>query len=248
VNKPLNQLKPQLRSAVCHFWNTRRDQNTKQTHAGTRDQGTRGAVTGGKQMDGFIKLTRDLVLKAGISDADIYRSKSIELPGYFRPTKQWDLLVVSSGTLLAVIELKSQVGPSFGNNFNNRAEEAIGSAADLWAAYREGAFKGSVRPWLGYVFLLEDCAKSRTPVKVDEPHFSVFPEFKGSSYLRRYEWLCRKLVLERYYEAAAFMTSPAQTGPDGDYTEPADDLTFHDFSASLYGEMTAHVTMGNNRR
>jgi len=35
------------------------------------------------------------------------------------------------------IELKSRVG-SFGNNVNNRTEEAIGNAADIWRAYEEG--------------------------------------------------------------------------------------------------------------
>jgi hypothetical protein len=78
---------------------------------------------------------------------------------------------------LAAVEFKSQRGPSFGNNFNNRTEEAMGSALDLWTAYREGAFNKTIRPWLGYVFLLEDCEGSRRPVKVREPHFKVFPEF-----------------------------------------------------------------------
>lgn len=78
-----------------------------------------------------------------------------------------------------MVELKSQVGHSFGNNFNNPVEEAIGSAVDIWTAYREGAFGGPIRPWLGYLFLLEDCPKSRSPVKVEEPHFKVFPEFIG---------------------------------------------------------------------
>jgi hypothetical protein len=35
------------------------------------------------------------------------------------------------GSLVATVEVKSQVG-SFGNNFNNRVEEAIGSATDFW--------------------------------------------------------------------------------------------------------------------
>jgi hypothetical protein len=43
----------------------------------------------------------------------------MELPGYFRPTKEWDLLVILDGNLLASIEFKSQIGPSFGNNYNN---------------------------------------------------------------------------------------------------------------------------------
>ena len=41
-----------------------------------------------------------------------------------------DLLVVTEPAtrLVMAIELKSQVGASFGNNYNNRTEEAIGNA------------------------------------------------------------------------------------------------------------------------
>ena len=49
------------------------------------------------------------------------------------------MLVIDRDQLIAALEFKSQVGPSFGNNFNNRTEEAIGTAHDLWTAYREGA-------------------------------------------------------------------------------------------------------------
>jgi len=59
-------------------------------------------------------------------------------------------VVIHEGHLIAAMKFKSQTGPSFGNNFNNRTEEAIGSATDLWASYREEAFKPSPRPWLGY--------------------------------------------------------------------------------------------------
>jgi len=78
------------------------------------------------------------------------------LPGFFRPTKDWDLVVMLNHPLLASPEFKSQVGPSFGNNFNNRVEEAVGSATDLWTAYREEAFAKFPRPWLGYLMLLEE--------------------------------------------------------------------------------------------
>ena len=47
------------------------------------------------------------------------------------------------------VEFKSQVGPSFGNNFNNRTEEAIGNAEDIWTAYREGRFGRHRAPLLG---------------------------------------------------------------------------------------------------
>lgn len=190
-------------------------------------------------MDGFVELITRLIRLGGISDAAVYRSKSLELPGFFRPTKKWDLLVVLDGVLLAVIEAKSQVGPSFGNNFNNRTEEAIGSAADLWTAYREGAFGDSPRPWLGYIFLLEDCEKSRTPVKVAEPHFDVFAEFRNASYMKRYELLCRKLIRERHYETAAFLTSSRREGERGEFSEPAADLAFLRFATSLVAHVSA---------
>ena len=86
--------------------------------------------------------------------------------------KKWDLLVVADGQFLAGIEFKSQVG-SFGNNYNNRTEEAIGSATDLWAAYREGAFKPSARPWLGYLMLLEETPESMRSVRAQTSFQSV---------------------------------------------------------------------------
>ena len=47
---------------------------------------------------------------------------------------------MDKGELIAAIELKSQVGPSFGKNFNNHTEEAIGTAPDFWTAYKHDAF------------------------------------------------------------------------------------------------------------
>jgi len=184
-------------------------------------------------MDGFIQRLAEALLDAGIPEACLFHHRRLELPGFFRPTKEWDLLVVKNGRLLVALEAKSQVGPSFGNNFNNRTEEAVGSAVDLWTAYREGALNRTVRPWLGYVFLLEDCPASRRPVTVQEPHFPVLPEFKEASYAQRYEWFCRKLIRERHYNAAAFLLSPRPAKTGARYTEPAEDLTFGSFVSAL---------------
>jgi hypothetical protein len=189
--------------AVAHYWQTRVAQRKKQEAGGKADQGLRSAVTGGAQMDGFIDLFGEVATRAGVPSQCLFRRKAVELPGFFRPTKEWDLLVVRDRTLIAAIEAKSQVGPSFGNNFNNRTEEALGSALDLWTAFRERAFLDSPQPFLGYFFMLEDCDTSNRPVSVQQPHFKVFPEFAGASYARRYELFCRKLVLERHYTASA---------------------------------------------
>lgn len=192
-------------------------------------------------MDGYVRLISELLVESGISDATIYRKQNIELPGFFRPTKEWDLLVVVNGQLQASIEFKSQVGPSFGNNYNNRTEEALGSATDLLTAYREGAFRDSPRPWLGYVMLLEETLRSTAPVKVSEPHFPVFEEFREASYAKRYELFCLKLVRERLYDAACFMLSDKDGGLRGRYREPNPVINFENFVASLMGKAIAYV-------
>ena len=235
----LRNLPDRTGQAVAHYWKTRTGQQDKQLQTGKADQGLRSAVTGRAQMDGFIDLFTDLIVVAGIPERFVFRKKVVELPGFFRPTKEWDLLVVRDKTLLAAIEAKSQVGPSFGNNFNNRTEEAMGSALDLWTAYRERAYLDSPQPFLGYFFMLEDCGASNRPVKVKEPHFQVFPEFVGASYMRRYEVFCRKLVLERHYTAAAFVTSMEHDGIRGRFMTPAEDLSVERFAKTLAAHVAA---------
>lgn len=235
----LAELPKYTRDAVKFYWETRAKQLQKQRDAGGTDQGLRSAVTGGAQMDGFIELLTKLAVEAGIDRTQIYYRDSLELPGYFRPSKRWDFLIVAKNQLVAALEAKSQVGPSFGNNFNNRTEEAMGSALDLWTAFREKAFGSAVRPWIGYMFLLEESKRSTSPVGVKEPHFKVFPEFRDSSYAKRYELFCGRLVLERHYDAAAFLMSNAEKGANGDYSEPANDLTFQSFANSLVAHVAA---------
>lgn len=191
-------------------------------------------------MDGFVSWFARLIEQAGVPRHAIFRKKAIELPGFFRPTKEWDLLVVLDSQLILALEAKSQIGPSFGNNFNNRTEEAMGSALDLWTAFRERAFNKSIRPWLGYLMLLEDCEESRSPVKVSEPHFPVFKEFKNASYMKRYELFCGKLVREGHYSAACFLTAPAAGGLHGEHLEPFADLSLATFVKSLSAHVQAH--------
>jgi hypothetical protein len=233
------EIDARLSAAVKHFWTTRDAQAIKQgSLSGSKDAGARSAVTGGAQMNGFVNLVRELLCENGLPKAHVHCEKYVELPGWYRPEKKWDLLIVSDGKLIAGIEFKSQVG-SFGNNYNNRTEEAIGSATDIWSAYREGAFKPSARPWLGYLMLLEEAPESVRPVRAREPHFKVFPEFKDASYAKRYEVLLTKLVRERLYDASCFLMSSAAEGRKGLYREPSAELGFRSFVESLIAKAIA---------
>ncbi len=237
-NEILKNLDGKISKAVAHYWKTRSSQRRKQEQTGKADQGLRSAVTGGAQMDGFIDLFSELIIQAGIPEQYPFQKKGRFTAWLFQTYQGMGSPGCSANkTLIAAIEAKSQVGPSFGNNFNNRTEEAMGSALDLWTAFREQAYLESPQLFLGYFFMLEDCEASNRPVRVQEPHFKVFPEFVGASYMRRYELFCRKLVLERHYTASAFITSSSQEGIKGVFKTPADDLSMDRFAKIL----TAHA-------
>ena len=228
--------------AVQAFWGNRAKARQKQIESGKADQGERAGVTAGKNMDGFIALVIDIVKANGLAHATIHQQRAmLTLPGYFRPTKLWDLLVIHKDQLIAAIELKSQVGPSFGNNFNNRTEEAIGTAHDLWTAYREGAFGQQPRPFVGWMILVEDAPASRTPVAATSPHFNVFPEFQGASYLKRYDLLCQKLVQEQLYTTAALITSKRSAAASGKFSEMSAMTGLKTFVTTLAGHVAAEA-------
>lgn len=236
-----------LRDAVQSYWDARAKNKEKQVKSGKIDAGTRGEVTGGTQMGGLEILVADILCDAGLEKLDVRTRTALELPGYFRATKKWDLIVVSEDELVLAMEFKSQAGKSIGNNVNNRSEEAVGSAKDIWTAFREGRFGNSPAPFLGYFFLLEDRDNVKKPVSNKEPYFSVDPVFRGEAqqlkggkerfmgvpYSTRYELLCRRLVLERLYSAACFIMATNSTNTIID--EPAEDLTFRRFAAALRG-------------
>jgi hypothetical protein len=246
-------IEKRLQAAVQSYWNARAKNKQKQIESGRIDAGTRGEVTGGSQMGALEVFVSDILCDAGLKRLDIRTRTSLELPGYFRATKKWDLIVVSQNQLVLAMEFKSQAGKSIGNNVNNRSEEAVGSAKDIWIAFREGRFGNSPAPFLGYLFLLEDRANVKTPVANKEPYFPVDPEFRGEPgiprkdkphflgvpYSKRYELLCRRLVLERLYSSACFLL--ATNAKKTKITQPAEDLTFQRFAAALRGHAVAFL-------
>ena len=84
----MKDLDKRVSEAIRHFWETRAGQTQRQKAVGKADQGSRGAVTGGAQLDGFIGLVSDVLRENGIPDATIHRKKNVVSPGFFRPTKE----------------------------------------------------------------------------------------------------------------------------------------------------------------
>jgi hypothetical protein len=219
---------PRFLASVRNFWSVREDQAERQRSAGRLDAGTRGAVTGGQHLNDVALLIADVFIDAGIVPTGDCRL----LPGYYRASKNWDVVVTHKGAIVAIIELKSQVG-SFGNNFNNRVEEMIGQSLDLWRAVREHLL-GEIRPWFGYLMLLESHERSRAVLRVPRTAFPADPEFANTRYIDRYQIAFKRLLLEGDVNAVCLVTSDRE---QGEITYPDKAMTVTSFATAIHGRV-----------
>lgn len=236
----LEDIEQQVADATSYYWATLSDQADVQLKSENAARGRRSQVLGGSQMDGFAQLIENALVDAGVPRQAVLHDHDATLPGYYRATKRWDIAVVLDDELLAVMELKS-IASSFGNNLNNRIEEAVGNNTDLYQAYEQGLFEPSPTPWVGYLILMADTEKSRTSVRIREPNFEVDDEFKDASYIDRSEQLCLRMVRQRLVDAATFITSRKEDGLDGHYDEPNEELTFRRYASSLVAHVQSHI-------
>src|SRR5271156_2455551 len=94
-SKPLD-IEKRLQEAVQSYWDARSKNKEKQVEGGKIDAGTRGEVTGGTQMGAMEVLVADILAEAGLAKLDVKTRTALELPGYYRSAKKWDLIVVSN--------------------------------------------------------------------------------------------------------------------------------------------------------
>lgn len=231
----------EFEEAVRDYWRVLTGQERKQLERGAVDQGRRAQATGGKQFDSLAAVVAQVFRDEGFPEDSIQFGRKAVVPGYYRPTKAWDVLVVHEETLVAAVELKS-IGSSFGNNLSNRAEEAVGLSTDLLTAYREGVF-GTAKPWLGYMFLMADVEKVHRPSGTSSTDLSIDEEFLNPHsrnsrdrivpYSKRAEIMCRRLVLEQLYDASCFVLSSKD--PETEVVQPSANLNFRNFAASIQG-------------
>jgi hypothetical protein len=220
-------------AAIRAFWAGRDLQTQKQIENGNVDAGTRGSVTGGLHLNALQELIVREFAPLARQGARVQHRGILQLPGYYRRAKNWDIVITYNDILVAAIECKSQVG-SFGNNFNNRTEEAIGNAVDLWRSYEAGFF-GVVRPWLGFVFVVEHATGSTNVVRDQgTPIFRTDPTFDNSSYTDRYQILFDRLVRERLYDAACLIST---ANGEGIYGEPQLEVSTRNLTAAIAGRI-----------
>jgi hypothetical protein len=228
--------------AIAAYWDAKHTQNELSVIRNKVGAGTAGSVRGGKHFDAIAALLAKFFLDAGYPPEAIRITKSqgLELPGYYRPQKQWDVVVVYHDTLVAAFELKALGGPSFGNNYNNRVEEALGSAVDLRRAALEDLFPHE-RPWLGYFFVMEDAPGSRSPVRTANGALPPTKIWKNKSYQERFAIFCERLMAENLYDAVCYVTSSSASIVP---VEPVDSLDWRHFSAAINARLTYLQELG----
>lgn len=251
--------------AIHPWWASKKGATPKNAQGGTRD-----ANLHGKTMDGFAAVIRDFLIGLNVKPEHIFSGGHLStspsiLPSYFRPSKNWDLIVLGNsrfhrapsdkGTpvLYAATEFKSQ-DKSIGNNQNNRLEESLGNALDFWTTYEHSGFERQLpRPWLGYLFVgkynPESDGKS---VRIEQPHFLAMSPFRtdgsdelrkfvGPSYAERYQIFMKQSVGARLYDAGAFIvTDEAIAGKKINHRIPLPEFGAANFLRSLKAQILAH--------
>jgi len=248
-------LDTEIKNAVKYFWQSR--------------NGGEG-VLAGKTLDQFREIIMRVVKESGLPDAKFYTGKQdAQLPGYFRPHKAWDVVILNNNKLVAAIELKSQVG-SIGNNFNNRSEEVLGSSYDLRTAVEEQAFGDDANIFLGYLILVEQSNDSMKNPKIEMKHFPVmegflkderergnlykrqtdgtYPTTKGISYLERYDIMCKRLMIKNLYRATALLAVSNTDLESGNYSNISPETSIITFMAKLSSHCEVVSTINSQRK
>jgi type II restriction enzyme len=229
-------MKKDPRSKVLALWKLRSTAEKIAREGGNMDLGLRAGVTSGRHLDPLSELVRGIFVDAGMPPESVHCGGSfLQIPGFYRPQKKWDVVVVHKGVLVAAVEFKSILG-SYGNNMNNRTEESLGNATDLLEAAEQGLI-GTRPPWLGFVFFMQDDDRSRGGGKnARQPHFPMDPAFVGATYQQRAAIWLRRLLMKRLYNAAWYAVVNPKLGVNGVH-EPDPDLGWAKFEAAIRGRV-----------
>lgn len=213
----------EIQAVVDAFWGRRNQIEAQHKLSGVQG----GAARSGTHMAAIQDYVRRLFIEAGLPPESVLNG-SPSLPGFFRRSKSWDVVVSYRGVLVAAVELKSQVG-SVGNNANNRIEEAIGNAYDIGAVQKYNRSFGSLSPWLAFVMVLEETADTRRELRPRSTVFATDEVFTHATYSSQYQTALSRFVSDGLYDAGWFLTTAQHADGGYGYAEPLKTATSETF-------------------
>jgi hypothetical protein len=173
-----------------------------------------------KHMQSIAMFVRQMFVDAGLSEADVTVDSIV--PGYYRRSKNWDVVATHKGHLVGVVELKSQAS-SPGNNANNRIEEAIGSAIDAKAVQElTGAF-GNLGVWAAWSMTFNRDCESGKPIRREKGRLR-FPlndsAFDNMTYATQYATAVERFIAQKVYDAGWMLMTWVDSDGTIGYDEP----------------------------
>ncbi len=233
-------MREDMKRALLRSYDLRIHAEEMQLERGTIDVGTRSQVTAGKHLDEVVgMMAGELIGFAAGNGSVFYGKNGVDIPGWFRASKQWDILAFKGDQLIAGIELKS-VSSSYGNNLNNRLEEAIGEAVDAKFANDRGLINHVIPPLMCYALIVKKEKESESIRKnPSSSHFPVDPVFEGTSYLDRFRIMCERLRREGIYGAVWFVIVDPENGA---VEEPVPELSYEAFLHELKAKVESFAS------
>lgn len=191
-----------------------------------------------RHMLGLNAYVRQMFIDAGLREDEV--ETDVVIPGYFRRSKNWDVVAVHKGRLVGIVEMKSQE-KSPGRNANNRIEEAIGSPIDARTYHEITPSFGELGVWAAWGMIFnrdqEDTSgKKRNGVK--SAHYPLDPAFEPFTYVGQYGTMIERLISRNIYDAGWMVST--WVNPDGTvgYDEPVPTAT----AETLRTQINARVT------
>jgi hypothetical protein len=206
----------EIEPLLVNFWARRGESAARLAAAGLTNTGAQ--ARNAKHMQSMSTFVRQMFVDAGLRQQDVTLDSII--PGYYRRSKNWDVVAMHRGHLVGVVELKSQES-SPGNNANNRIEEAVGSAVDAhFVNDITGAF-GDLGVWAAWCMTFNRNAESGDPIRLRGiPKFDLDEEFIGMTYESQYATAIKRLIAQNVYQAGWMLTTWVDDDDSICYYEP----------------------------
>jgi len=177
-------------------------------------------------MQSLAKFVRQMFIDAGLAEVDV--TIDTVVPGYYRRSKNWDVVALHKGHLVGAVELKSQA-QSPGNNANNRIEEAIGSSVDAKTVQELTERFGKLGVWAAWCMTFSrDCETGiavRPPSKKKLRFGPTDPAFDQMTYAKQFSTAIERFVSQKVYDAGWMLTTWVNSDQTIGYEEPVPTAT-----------------------
>lgn len=219
-----------------NWWKAKNAAVAKLAADGKSDTGAQARDA--RHMQSIAAFVQQMFIDAGLPEHEVTIDSVV--PGYFRRSKNWDVVAMHKGHLVGVVELKSQAS-SPGNNANNRIEEAIGSSVDAKTVQEMTKAFGTLGVWSAWCMTFNRDCESGVPIKPVPPRQlrvpAIDPAFQDMTYATQYATAIERFISQKVYDAGWMVVTWVNANQTVGYDEPISTAT----AETLWTQIEARV-------